>query len=306
MAAIDDILQKVLDAVPFELSLEDGPEAARASFRNLPRRPGNPDVRAEDVAIDGPAGDLSLRIYTPPGAGTGSPVVLFVHGGGFVVGDLDTYDSVARDHAVGADAVVVAVDYRLAPEHPFPAAPDDVWAALQWVAANASSFGADSGRLAVAGDSAGGNLAAGAALRARDAGLALAFQLLWYPSVVWDTSLPSFTENAHAPILTTAAVAAFSSAYARHVDLAEAPAILIPGRAELAGVAPAFVAVAGHDPLRDDGVRYAELLAAAGVPVGVEVASDMVHGFIAYNGVVPAATAATGRGLAALRASLHD
>ncbi|BBZ66968.1 lipase [Mycolicibacterium insubricum] len=306
MAAIDDIMQKVLDAVPFQLSLDDGIEAARKRFRELPRRPLHPEVDAQDYSIDGPGGPVGLRIYTPPNAAPGHPVVVFLHGGGFVLGDLDSYDAAAREHAVGADAIVVSVDYRLAPEHPFPAAPDDVWAALEWTALNAPSLGGDAKLIAVAGDSAGANLAAGAALRARDAGLGLAFQLLWYPSVVWDTSLPSFTENADAPILDTATVAAFSAAYARHVNLAEAPATLIPARGDLFEAAPAYIAVAGHDPLRDDGIRYGELLAAAGVPVTVDVADSLVHGYIAYSGVVPAATAATGRGLAALRAALHD
>ncbi|MCB0926455.1 MAG: alpha/beta hydrolase [Mycolicibacterium insubricum] len=306
MAAIDDIMQKVLDAVPFQLSLDDGVEAARKRFRELSRRPLHPEVDAQDYSIDGPGGPVGLRIYTPPNAIAGHPVVVFLHGGGFVLGDLDSYDAAAREHAVGADAIVVSVDYRLAPEHPFPAAPDDVWAALEWTALNAPSFGGDAKLIAVAGDSAGANLAAGAALRARDSGLGLAFQLLWYPSVVWDTSLPSFTENADAPILDTPTVAAFSAAYARHVNLAEAPATLIPARGDLFEAASAYIAVAGHDPLRDDGIRYGELLAAAGVPVTVDVAESLVHGYIAYSGVVPAATEATGRGLAALRAALHD
>lgn len=231
---------------------------------------------------------------------------MFFHGGGWVVGDLDTYDGDARRHAVGTGALVVSVDYRLAPEHPYPAAVDDVWAATQWVAAHGEELGADPGRLAVAGDSAGGNLAAVVAQLARDAGgPAVAFQLLWYPATTWDTSLPSFTENANAPVLAVDAVGEFSRWYAHGVDMRNAPSTLIPARAaDFTGLPPAYIAVAGHDPLRDDGVRYGELLAAAGVPVEVDDARSLVHGYLGYAGVVPAATEAVARGLDALRAAL--
>jgi len=231
---------------------------------------------------------------------------MFFHGGGFALGDLDTHDVAAREHAVGANSVVVSVDYRLAPEHPYPAAIEDAWAATRWVADNAGALDADASRLAVAGDSAGGNLAAVVAQLARDSGGPdLAFQLLWYPSTMWDTSLPSFTENANAPVLDNAAMEAFTRWYAGHVDLTDPPATLAPGRAaDLSGLPPAYVAVAGHDPLRDDGVRYAELLAEAGVDVELHNATTLVHGYLGYAGVVPAATEATERGLDALRAAL--
>jgi acetyl esterase/lipase len=236
---------------------------------------------------------------------------MFFHGGGFALGDLDTHDATARDHAVGAASVVVSVDYRLAPEHPYPAAVEDAWAATRWVADHAGEFGADSSRFAVAGDSAGGNLAAVVAQLARDAARSgdepeLAFQLLWYPATMWDTSLPSFAENADAPVLDGDAMAAFTHWYAGHLDPADPPATLAPGRAsDLSGLPPAYVAVAGHDPLRDDGVRYAELLAAAGGEVELHNAETLVHGYLGYVGVVPTATAASARGLAALRAALH-
>ena len=255
-----------------------------------------------------------MRVYWPDEnvEARPHPVTIFFHGGGFALGDLDTHDVTAREHAVGANSVVVSVDYRLAPEHPYPAAVEDAWAATCWVADNAGEFGADSARLAVAGDSAGGNLAAVMAQLARDArrsadgGPAVAFQLLWYPSTMWDTTLASFTENADAPVLDGAAMEAFTNWYAGHLDLTDLPATLAPGRAaDLSGLAPAYVAVAGHDPLRDDGVRYAELLAEAGGDVELHNAETLVHGYLGYAGVVPAATAATDRGLAALRAALH-
>ena len=310
---VDAILQKVLDAVGFRLTVNEGVEVARRGLRELPRRPMHPDLRVEDFRIGGPAGPIPIRVYWPDdSAGTAThPVTMFFHGGGFALGDLDTHDATARDHAVGAASVVVSVDYRLAPEHPYPAAVEDAWAATRWVADHAGEFGADSSRFAVAGDSAGGNLAAVVAQLARDAarsgdGPELAFQLLWYPATMWDTSLPSFAENADAPVLDGDAMAAFTHWYAGHLDPADPPATLAPGRAsDLSGLPPAYVAVAGHDPLRDDGVRYAELLAAAGGEVELHNAETLVHGYLGYVGVVPTATAASARGLAALRAALH-
>ena len=305
--AIDPILLKVLDAVPFRLSTEGGVEAARQQLRDLPRRAFHPELRVQNRAIDGPGGPINIRIYWPPTDHVTPPVVLFFHGGGFIAGDLDTHDGTCRQHAVGADAVVVSVDYRLAPEHPYPAAIDDAWAATQWVAEHGSELDADGGRLAVAGDSAGGTISAVIAQRARDnGGPPIRFQLLWYPSTMWDPSLPSFTENADAAILDRDAIAAFSRWYAGEIDLSDPPPGMAPGRAEsLAGLPAAYIAVAGHDPLRDDGIRYGELLAAAGVPVEVDNAETLVHGYVGYAGVVPAATAALDRGLAALRAALH-
>ncbi|BBY08383.1 alpha/beta hydrolase [Mycobacterium noviomagense] len=306
--AIDAILLKVLDKVPFRLSADDSIDVVRQRLRELPRRRVHPELRVENSSIDGPAGTINIRTYWPPSSSEATtPVVVYFHGGGFVSGDLDTHDGTCRQHAVGADAVVVSVDYRLAPEHPYPAAVEDAWAATQWAAEHAADLGADPTRLAVAGDSAGGTLSAVIAQRARDnAGPPISFQLLWYPSTLWDTSLPSFTENASAPVLDRKAIAAFSRWYAGEIDLADPPPGLAPGRAKnLAGLPPAYIAVAGHDPLRDDGLRYGELLAAAGVPVEVHNAETLVHGYIGYAGVVPAATEAMDRGLAALKAALH-
>ncbi|WP_445170079.1 alpha/beta hydrolase [Mycolicibacterium sp. Dal123E01] len=303
---VDAILQKVLEAVPFQLTVDGGIEEARRRLRDLPRRPVHPDLRVENLEIDGPAGPIPVRIYWPQDVEQ-PPVTMYFHGGGFAVGDLDTHDGTARNHAVGAGSVVVSVDYRLAPEHPYPAAVDDVWAATRWVAANAEQLGADGSRLAVAGDSAGGTLSAVVAQLARDNdGPPIAFQLLWYPSTMWDNSLPSFAENADAPVLDRGAIDAFSRWYAGDIDLADPPPGLAPGRAaDLAGLPPTYIAVAGHDPLRDDGARYAELLSASGVTVDLHSADTLVHGYLGYAGVVPAATEAAERGLAALRAALH-
>lgn len=293
--------------VPFELSTAEGVEVARRKFNELPRREIHPELSVEDREIPGPAGPIPVRVYRPPAPdGATLPVVVFIHGGGWSVGNLDSYDSTARRHAAGTGAVVVSVGYRLAPEHPFPAAVDDTWAATRWVADHAAELGGDASRLAVAGDSAGGNLAAVIAQLARDAGgPALRFQLLWYPATTWDTTLPSFSENAKAPILGVAAVKGFSRWYAGDVDLSDPPATLVPARAaDLSGLPPAYIAVAGHDPLRDDGIRYGELMTAAAVPVQVHNAETLVHGYLGYAGVVPAATEAFDLGLSALRAAL--
>jgi len=302
--SLDAILQKVLEVVPFQLTTDGGPLQARKRFGELPRPSVHPEVIAQDHRIDGPDGPIALRLYRPPSPKSVLPVVVFIHGGGWSVGDLDSYDGPARMHAVGAEAVVVSIDYRLAPEHPYPAAVDDVWAATEWVARNAGRVGTDPGRLAVAGDSAGGNLAAVVAQLAREAGMPVRFQLLWYPSTTFDTSLPSFTANADAPILTLEACKGFSRWYVGDTDLSAPPAALVPARGDLSGLPAAYIAVAGHDPLRDDGAKYAELLTEAGVPVELHNAESLVHGYLGYAGVVPAATEATGRGLRALRAAL--
>lgn len=197
-----------------------------------------------------------------------------------------------------------ATDWR---PSPYPAAVEDAWAATQWIAEHAAELGADPDRLAVAGDSAGGNLAAVVTQLARDAGVpSIRFQLLWYPSLTFDLSLPSFTENADAPILGTQACRGYTRWYIGDMELSDVPATLAPARAtDLTGLPPAYIAVAGHDPLRDDGHRYAELLSAAGVPVELHNAETLVHGYVGYSGVVPAATEAVERGLSALRRALH-
>jgi len=310
---IDPVLSALLAAAPLEFTIDDGVEVARERMRAL-RPPVEmlPQMRIEERTIAfGDTTDIPVRIYWPPVTEHDNlPVVVFYHGGGWAIGDLETHDHVARAHAVGAEAIVVSVDYRLAPEHPFPQGVDDAWAALQWVGAHAGELGGDPARLAVAGDSAGGNLSAVVALLARDnGGPKLAFQLLWYPVVVCDQSLPSYTENADAPILNADVTSAFLTWYLGGRDLSDPaalPTTIAPANAEsLAGLPPAYIGTAEHDPLRDDGGKYAELLRAAGVPVTLSNEPTMVHGFVSLALASPVATEATNRGLAALKAALH-
>lgn len=309
---IDPTFKTLLDAYPMTFKASDGVEVARARLKQL-QVPVEmlPQVRVEERTIGhGELSDIPVRIYWPAEVDTPLPVVVFYHGGGFALGDLDTHEPVARAHAVGAHAIVVSVDYRLAPEHPFPAGVNDSWAALRWVAEHAAELGGDPDRIAVAGDSAGGNLAAVMAHLAREnGGPELAFQLLWYPVVTADLSLPSYTENANAPILDRDVIDAFLTWYLPGIDISDPttlPVTLAPANApDQSGLPPAYIGTAEHDPLRDDGARYAQLLNAAGVPAELSNEPTLVHGYASFALVIPAAAEATNRGLAALKKALH-
>lgn len=257
----------------------------------------------EDGAVEGPGGPIPLRIYTPAGDGP-FPGIVYFHGGGWVVGDLDTQDMIARGLAHGAQAVVVSVDYRLAPEHPFPAAPDDAWAATLWTAGNAASLNVDPARLAVAGDSAGANLAAGVALRARDAGgPPLAAQVMFYGSGNYPSEqTASAREFADGPLLSQDDVDYFWHLYLADPENDQHDPLASPIRATRHdGLPPAYMGTAEIDPSRDDGERFAATLAEAGVPVEMKRYAGMVHGFVSWLAFLPGAQAAMDDACAFLR-----
>lgn len=260
------------------------PEVGRPVYREILTAGDLPpaDVQTGDRRIPGPAGPLPVRIYTPRGKAPGTRgLVLYCHGGGFVLGDLDTYDSVCRAICQKSGCVVVSVDYRLAPEHPFPAAVEDCHAALAWVADQAAELGGDARRIAVCGDSAGGNLAAVLALLAREKGPAIRYQLLIYPvTTAIQGDLPSHTTFGEGTILSLKAMRAFAGHYfggaGRELDFRVAPLLAD----DLSGLPPALILVGGHDVLRDDGVTYAERLIDAGVEATLVEYSGLSHGFI--------------------------
>jgi acetyl esterase len=243
-------------------------------------RPHPPDVKAMDRTVRSHGVDIPLRVYRPAASGV-LPAVLFYHGGGWVLGDLDSHDSIAADLCGRTGAVVIAVDYRLAPENPFPAAFDDCYAVLYHVAAHAGDFGVDAVRMAVCGDSAGGNLAAAVALAARDRnGPALAGQVLIYPACGLDFDLTSCHENAEAPMLRRDDMVAYWTHYMGG-DLSRASCYAAPMLApHFRNLPPAFICTAQYDPLRDDGRLYGECLRNAGVPVQLRNAPRLIHGWL--------------------------
>jgi len=235
-----------------------------------------------DRSIPGPGGDIPVRIYRPSDAPT-LPVVTFFHGGGWVFGNLDSHDHLCRVLASKAECVVVAVDYRLAPEAPYPAAVDDAWAAVEWVVANADELGVDADRLAVVGDSAGGNLAAVVSVRsAASDHIELVKQVLVYPVTDATCDRPSMTENAEGYFLTRTGMEWLHGQYADDSVDPRDP-VYSPIFADLSGVAPAVVITAEYDPLRDQGEAYAVALGDAGVEVDYACYDGLFHGFFSMD-----------------------
>ena len=274
------------------------------------------DMPPADVAVDnrriaapGSGATIGLRIYTPRGDAPGDPraVIVYYHGGGYVLGDLDGYDRVTRQLCADSDAVVVSVDYRLAPEHPFPAAVDDAWAALQWVAEHARALGADPDRLGVAGDSAGAVLSTVMTLLARDRrGPRIGFQALLYPPAAGghDGDFPSRTAHAAGPTLTLRTMEYFHRHYfgasGQAGDYRGAPL----RAASLARLPPCLLMLATHDPLRDEALAYGDALIAAGNAATVVEYRGLAHGFISMAGGIVAARLAQQQFAQALRAGL--
>ena len=234
----------------------------------------------EDRQMDGPAGPLPIRIYTPPGPRP-LPILVYFHGGGWVLGDLDGNDLRCRVLSDWAGCLVVSVDYRLAPEHRFPAAVEDAYAATCWVAENAGSIAGDRNRIAVGGDSAGGNLAAVVALAARDRGApGLVYQYLVYPVADWPLETSSYRENAEGYLLSREMMAWFWDQYVPDETSRQDPLASPLRAADLSRLPPAMVITAEYDPLRDEGEAYAVRLQAAGVPVEAKRYHGMIHGFL--------------------------
>jgi acetyl esterase/lipase len=268
--------------------------------------PKRPLLAVDDLAIPGPAGTIPARLYAPPGVGLEQRrLVVYFHGGGWVLGDLDTHDSVCRFLAAGTAAAVLSVDYRLAPEHPFPAAAEDCFAAFRWAAAENARLGIDPSRIAVAGDSAGGNLAAAVSLLARDAGgPSPAMQALIYPvtdAVGGHLSRDTFADGF---LLTRAEMEWFEDHYLPPgADRAD-PRVSVLRAANLAGLPPAYVTTAGFDPLRDEGEDYAARMREAGVTVAMRRHPGLIHGFAHMTEVSRTARAAMDEICGALRMGL--
>jgi acetyl esterase len=269
-------------------------EEAIARARLLQGRPADV-ARVDDLKIPGPGGEIPIRVYWPEENGP-LPALVFYHGGGWVIGNLDTNDSLCRMLSNRASAVVVSVDYRLAPEHPFPAAVDDCYAALEWVSRDAGKLNVDPSRIAVGGSSAGGNLTAAVSLMARDrAGPKLAYQVMFYPATnLFDLTTASHRDFADGYGLTREHVEFFRGSYLPELRDRKSPyaSPLLAG--SLKGLPPAVVITAGFDVLRDEGMAYAERLEAAGVPTVSLNYPSMIHGFVAMDRVFGEAEDAVG------------
>ena len=280
------------------------PEQARAAYAagaDVLEVPRAELARVEDFAIrarDGHA--MPARLYAPSLA-AGLPVLLYLHGGGFTIGSIATHDVLCRELARRAGCMVVSLDYRLAPEHKFPTACHDAWDALAWLAAHADTLGGDRSHLAVGGDSAGGTLSAVNAILARDAGLPLALQLLFYPGCAAHQDTPSHATYARGLVLEEPAITWFFGHYvttrAQREDWRFAPL----HADDVEGVAPAWIGLAECDPLVDEGVDYADKLRAAGVPVDLEIYRGVTHEFIKMGRAIPEALQAHADAAAALR-----
>jgi acetyl esterase len=311
--AIDPQVQAVIEMVirsgrPAYHQLS--PKDARQLFRET--RPASTPTPPEigvvrDVVAESTAGAIPLRVYRPRGVAAGVPVpaLIFFHGGGWVIGDLDTHDVLCRQLTAAAGIVVVAVDYRLAPESKFPAAADDAWAATRWIVAHADTLGIDARRIAVGGDSAGGNLAAVVCLQARDAGApAIALQTLLYPVTDIGIEWPSYQQFGEGYLLTGQSMRWFIAHYLTS-EREAADWRASPLRApSLRGLPPALIVTAGFDPLRDEGEAYARALRDAGVRVDYVCYGGMIHGFVPMGKLIATGNRAVSHVAASLREAL--
>ena len=298
--------QMEADGVPdiSEMSVTQARMFLETAFAGMVPNP-EPMAEVQDFTVPGPAGRLPVRLYKPEGSGSTPPLVVFFHGGGWVIGSIESHDATCRALASASGCAVASVEYRLAPESAFPAAPEDCYAATLWLAENAAELGVDGERLAVAGDSAGGNLAAVVSLMARDrGGPRISYQVLIYPAVDVEGDYPSRTENAEGYFLTARAMRWFYGHYIQdesHAKDTLASPLLADDHS---GLPPAIVITAGYDPLRDEGEAYAEKLREAGVEVKVSRNEGMIHGFASMIGALDDARASLGEMGHELRAAL--
>ncbi|HYJ22884.1 MAG TPA: alpha/beta hydrolase [Solirubrobacterales bacterium] len=289
------------------MSVEEARAHARVEAKVTDAQPPVPMARVEGLEIPGPGGPLPARLYVPGGlpADTAAPLTVYFHGGGWVIGDLDTHDGVCRFLAAGAGTAVLAIDYRLAPEHPFPAAVEDAWAAFAWALTNAAELGIDPARIAVAGDSAGGNLAAVVSLLARaGAGQMPAMQLLIYPPTDSAGDLPSRQLFCEGFLLTKGDMDTFESYYLPPGSDPTDPRVSILLAPDLSGLPPAYVVTAGFDPLRDEGEAYAQRMREAGVQVALRRHPGLIHSFANQTAISRSARGAMLEAAGALRMGL--
>jgi acetyl esterase len=306
---LDPQVRALLDAMDAQAQppwSEISPAQGREMMRQLALLARYPDqpAPAVDRLLPGPAGDVPIRVYAPE-ASEPLPLVVYFHGGGWVIGEIQTHDATCQQLATMVPAVVVSVGYRLAPEHPYPAAIEDCRAATRWVYDHAGDLGGDGSRLALAGDSAGGNLAALVSLLARDEGQPrIAFQLLVYPATDLTGSFTSHVENGEGYLLTSEAIRWFLDHYIPEAERKH-PRASPHFAADLSGLPPALIITAEFDPLRDEGEAYGSRLAEAGVPVTVTRYDGMIHGFFGMDTMLAAGAQALGQAAAALRDTLY-
>lgn len=287
------------------------PAEAREFYRvrRAVTQPAPPPVaEARDLKAPGPGGDIPLRLFRPAGSQAKDvlPVLVYFHGGGWVIGDLDTHDTLCRELANSSGCAVVSVDYRMGPETRFPGAVDDVVAATRWVHANAASLQLDGSRMAVGGDSAGGNLAAVTALALRDGGPKVSFQLLIYPATDQRRDFPSHAANGQGYLLTKDSMDYYIGHYIddrkHYLDWRASPLL----HADHRNLPPAFVLVAGYDPLHDEGVAYAQKLTEAGNKATLVDFTRQIHGFITMGKVIDEANTAVELCASQLRLALRS
>jgi acetyl esterase len=308
---LDPLVKAFLDkaaAFPRPKAWDVPPAITRQSFAGMMQFASPKDVavgKIENFTIPGPGGEIRARSYAPVAAAGPQPTLIYFHGGGFVAGNLESHDGLCRLFAAEGGFKVIAVEYRLAPEHPYPAAMDDAWAAVQWIEQNAAQIGVDAGRIAVGGDSAGGMLAAIVTQLAREkGGIKIAYQLLLFPNTQMGGETASLNEFAVGYFLERRAIEYFNSLYLTPEADTASPKISPLRAKDFAGLPPAFVMLGGYDPLHDEGLAYAEKLRAAGVKVTIADYADMVHCFIYLQTVLPQAHDAVAKAAKAVKEAL--